>query len=431
VTLQAPRILIASAYGRGHWLAATLNRLGFNVQLVDVTERLGFAPPEDQAGPFGYFGAPQWASGEGDALATLGTVTEAPQGFCLWLKSGPWELCSTLTAYRAEALSQHQEALNFVRHGHVLTVDRKSWIEQLKMLPFERRWIASVASDMMANRSQSANKAFEMSPPAPLFERYRHLCPESYDLAQSVKWCAEQGIVVTDGADIPDVGIEHSRVTGIEIKAAKSGFVRCHHLIWMLSSKETAYLSSRTFEKLFKGKSLEPEWSWVRYRLELEESRELAQLPLGFLSIEDGHLPWAHENFVLFQKGRDRGVFHAWLRLPHSQRFQREYLSGRLEPVLAHLRDRCSTLKIKNIEWLLEAEGNTQVLGPSLYPVYRPQDLVSPPGLNYRNLWFNQPERWPSYSASAILSSQMTLARELQRWWGRLTEEQKQKELNL
>ena len=48
-------VVLVSAFGRGHWLAANLVAEGIPVDLIDVTERMGVWPVEDTEGPFGFF----------------------------------------------------------------------------------------------------------------------------------------------------------------------------------------------------------------------------------------------------------------------------------------------------------------------------------------------------------------------------------------
>jgi hypothetical protein len=423
--------MIASAYGRGHWMAVELHRLGFNVQLVDVTQRLGPSLPADQDGPFGYFHSPRWAGMEGQALESLGPVQQVAYGLSLWLKSGPWELRGPTAGAREEALQQQERVLDFVKHYSELGAERKGWIEKLSELDFERRWFASLASDLMSVRSQWSTEAYLQSPPAPLFEKYLARAPESRSLEASLQWCADQGVVVTRQAEIPDLAIEHRRVQGIEINAEKSGFVRCHQLIWLLTSAETAHFSPRASVKLYKGQAMEPEWCWLRYTLELEAHREANLLPREFVLIDDLNVPWAHDNYAIFRRSEKTNQFHVWLRLPFSQRFHREYLAERIQPVFGHLEERCSRLKARLVALPPEAMGSSKELGAPLFPVFRSQDLSSPPGVSVKNLWFSHSERWPSYEWSHIYASQNQIISSLKQWWGAMTTEQKQKELQL
>jgi hypothetical protein len=423
--------MIASAFGRGNWLAVELHRKGFNVQLVDVTNHLGHYLPEDQDGPFGYFASPRWQSLEAETLDSFSPTQVAPHGWSVWPNSGPWEFRGPSSKHRAETLNLQERALHFVQHYNELEIDRKGWIDKLQELDFERRWIASLASDFMTNKSQSANDAFQKSIPAALFENYCTRRPETWSLDRGLKWCADQGVGVLENAEIPDLAIEHRRIQGIEVRGKKSGFVRCHQLIWLLTSSETAFFSSRAFLKLYKGLLMEPEWCWLRYKLEFEDSRELHQLPDEFISINDLSVPWAHENFAIFRRSQEPKKFHVWLRLPYSQRFHSEYLTARIEPLLTVIKERCPRLKGRVIALPLEASSSSKELGAPLFPVFRSANLAHPPGINLANLWFSHPERWPSYSWAPIFSSQTKIISQLRRWWGELSEEQQQKELQL
>lgn len=429
--VNSPRVMIVSAFGRGHWLSVELQRMGFNVQLVDVTPHLGKTKPEDQDGPFGFFSSPRWHGLESESLNSLGETTEVSQGLTLWLKSGPWELRGPTSRYRAEVLGQQERVWHFIEHHNDLDTDRRAWSEKLQDLDFERRWLASFASDLMSNKSQWPNEAFQKSIPSGIFDKYCSRNPENRNLEASLKWCAEQGVVVVENGEIPDVAIEHRRIQGVEINADKSGFARCHQLIWLLTSMETAHFSPRAFLKLYEGKKIEPEWLWIRYRVEFEDSRELQELPQEFALIEDLNVPWAHDNFAMFRKAKQPRTYQVWLRLPYSQRFHREYLEARIQPVLNYLQQRCVRLKATILDLPPEAAGSLEELGAPLFPVFRESDLAQPPGISIKNLWFSHPERWPCYSWGPIYSAQTKIIHQLRQWWGELSEEQKQKELQL
>ena len=427
----SPQILIASVYGRGHWLAVELVRRGFLVKLLDATSFLGKAKTEDQEGPFGFFGSTAWQGKEFEFLQSFGPATEVDSGFSLWLKSGPWEMRTPHSLYRGQALNQKDRVIHFVKHLSEYSVDRKQWIEKLKEWPFDRRWLASLACDLMSNQSHMPFSAIEEKAPTPLFESYYVRYPEIFSLSDSLKWCAQEGVEIVEKAQIPDLAIESRKIQGLEITADKSGFSRCHHLIWMLNSRETAFFSPRVFLKLYKGISLNPEWCWLRYQINFIDSREVQNLPLQFLFLTDLHIPWAHENYVLFRRSILPGQYHVWMKLPYSQRFQSEYLQERIQPLIQQLEQRCPRLKVKEAFIPQEAQMNSQELGPCLFPVFQKKDLIHPPGVTLKNLWYSHSENWPSYSWPSIISHQSKLITKIQDWWASMNSEQKQKELDL
>jgi hypothetical protein len=238
-------------------------------------------------------------------------------------------------------------------------------------------------------------------------------------------------VVVVESAEIPDMAIENRKVQGLEVRSEKSGFVRCHHLIWMLSSMETEHFSPRAFLKLYKGQLMEPEWCWLRYKLDFEPSPDIFTLPEEFLFMEDIHLPWAHDNYAIFRQSFYENSYHVWLRLPYSQRFHRDYLQDRIQPLIENLQARNSRLRTLKTNLPSEATSHLKELGAPLYPIYRSTDLEKPPGIHLKNLKFSHPEYWPSYSWGSIFSSQNQMASELKLWWGEMSDEQKQKELAL
>ena len=430
--LTFPRVLIASAYGRGHWMAVALQEAGFNVQLIDVTPRLGKTLPADQEGPFGAFASPRWQGLENQALESFGTLEAQPYGYTLWLKSGPWEMRGPSSLYRSEALRQDPVVREFIESGSDPQLENRGKpAHALRDLNFDERWSASFASDLLSNSSQWPNRAFQERIPTGLFEKHLTRCPESFSLEQSLQWCSQKGVIVVSNGTIPDIAIERGRVQGLEVQAEKSGFVRCHHLVWMLTSMETAVLAPRIHLKLFKGESMTPEWCWQRYKIRFSPSKEAQQLPAAFALIDELKIPWTHENLVLFRKSQDPLCYHVWMRLPFSQRFHREYLQERWQPVMQSLRERCSRLVAELVGLPPEADGDGNTVAPPMYPLYHREALAHSPGLSFYNLWHSHPERWPSYSWEAVFGTQRQMIADMQRRWGDLSEEEKQKELQL
>lgn len=435
--LSSPRVIVTSAFGRGHWISVMLHRLGFNVQLLDVTNRVGSYQEIDQEGPFGFFVSKEWKNLEFDSLCSQGPAFEQKAGYTLWLKNGPWELRGETSNHRSKTLKQAESALQYSQtwgQGRGLnrnTLFDKNGIDKFKDIDFEERWISSFASDLLSNESSSSNEAYLKASTCSIFEKYWTRYPEHRNINQSLQWCKEQGVTVIEDAQIPDLSIENHHIQGIEVNAQKSGFIRCHQLVWLLTSQETSFLSPRAFLKLFKGKTLEPEWTWLRYQIEFEPSRDFDQLPHDFIWIDDILLPWYHDNFVIFRKSTLQNTYHVWLRLPYSQRFHREYLEQRIQPLIEKIKMRNPRLKCRNLTLPEEAKSHFKDLGASLFPLYRSQDLDQPTGIKLKNLWFNQPEYWTSYSWDAILKSQNHIINELRHWWGELSAEQKEKELHL
>ena len=79
-SLSRKDVVIASAYGRGHWLASHLSEQGWRVSLLDFTKALGPYTPEDYEGPFGLLET-DLVSGSSDA--TIETLVLAHEGLTI------------------------------------------------------------------------------------------------------------------------------------------------------------------------------------------------------------------------------------------------------------------------------------------------------------------------------------------------------------
>ena len=77
--MSPTEIAIVSIFGRGHWLAVELAKVGIPVALVDVTPDQGPWSEVDQLGPFGSFKA---------EILLEQNVKLQSQGVCLWLNDG-------------------------------------------------------------------------------------------------------------------------------------------------------------------------------------------------------------------------------------------------------------------------------------------------------------------------------------------------------
>jgi hypothetical protein len=194
---------------------------------------------------------------------------------------------------------------------------------------------------------------------------------------------------------------------------------------------ETEILSERAFAKLFRSEALTPVWFWARYELELSPSPEQALLPEQFLMIDNVDLPWSHENFVMFRRAATPQRYHVWMRLPFSQRFQREYLKERVKPVIDALIKHNQRLTAQLVRLPSEADQHSQSLGAPLFPVFKASERSAHGANQLKNLWMSQPETWPTYDWNHIFSSQRQIVSGLRQWWGDLSDEEKQKELDL
>lgn len=432
---KSARILIVSAYGREHWLAVQLVRLGFDVQLIDVTHKLGVWKPEDYEAPFGIFISSVWTASYIDRLFQEEITEEASQGFVIWLKDGPVELRSTLTDYRLKALGQKENIMKYVQnHDGYSESQKKDTAQRLFNLGFEQKWFAQLSHYLMANRvvsvSDNTENIFNRPLICPLLDAFYIRNTNEQTLEKSLKWCEEQGVVVVRKGEIPDVAVRGSVIEGIEIQSEKSGFVRSQKFIWGLSSLETQYAFPKVYKKLF-SHGMNPDYSWQRFRVKMADCRERSQLPISFLMIEALDFPWTHDNFAIIKKTNMAGEFDVWMMIPFSQRFQKKYLEDSISKVIACLHQRAPRLAPQLVSLPLEAIHNSQDLGGVLFPVFSKEQWENQAHKKFMNLYFDSPETWPIHSWQGSYYGQSYILDRISKWWSQLTPQKKEKELSL
>ncbi len=432
------RVLIVSAYGREHWLAVQLVRLGFDVQLIEVTHKLGKWTPSHYEGPFGIFISPVWTASYIDRLFQERITHEAPNGFSIWLKDGPIELRSPVTTYRLEQLNQKEKILKYVHnHDGYSDSQKKDTANRLENLSFNEKWFAKLAHYLMANKTIPTivenENYLNRELICPLLDAFFLRRPQESALESSLQWCESQGVVVVRNGEVPDLAIHGSEVEGFEVQSAKSGFVRAHQFIWGLSSLETQYAFPKVFHKIFKDTAV-PDYSWQKFKVKLADTPEQKVLPISFLMIENLEFPWVHENFAIVNKNltdQNSDEFDVWILIPFSQRFQTKYLENTIQKFLNQLFERAPRLKPKLISLPIEAASTSQDLGGIPFPVYDENVLSKTLTKNFSNLHFDNPETWPLLSWHGSYFGQSQIIDHISKWWSNLTPLRKEKELEL
>jgi hypothetical protein len=427
------RVMIVSAFGREHWLAVQLVRKGFSVQLVDVTKQLGQWLPVDYEGPFGFFKSVFWSDSFLDRLKQDGASQELPNGFVLWLKSGPLELRSPLTNYRMRALGQSEIIQKYVQNHDVYSdIQKKETALRLKALPFLSKWLAKFAHYFMANQLiptvDHNDDFFVRANICPASETYfvRDVTEET--LEKSMQWCESQGVAVVRNAQIADVAISGSNIDGFEIQAEKSGFVKANQYVWGLTSLETQFAFSKVFKKLF-TRTIEPELLWQRFRFSIPPSEERDLLPAAFLILDELEFPWTHENFLLIKKGADGEYLDAWVQLPYSQRFQKKYLEEQAQKISKVLEQKFELFIPTLLALPLEAILSSKELGGVLFPIYSKLNLNSGVVKKFNNLYYDSPEVWTLLAWQGAFLGQNRILEKINKWWSLMSPDAKEKEL--
>ena len=177
-----------------------------------------------------------------------------------------------------------------------------------------------------------------------------------------------------------------------------------------LTSEEAGRINSTAQSSLFPKLALEPDWVWSRYEISIEGEAHLshltrAQLPAHFVVLEDLDLPWSHENLMIWQRrnqmGKQTDSFDVWIKIPNSQRFQRQYLQDRGVGICQTMTKRLPENEFHISTLPLEATKTFQDLGPSRQPVFSRSLKTIHTRFEHANVFFNSPEFWSNLSVEA------------------------------
>ncbi len=354
---KSPDLLIVSAYGRGHWLAAELARKDWSVHLVDVTGALGEWAPEDWEGPWGFFDTPELAPSQ---LVDDGHAHPVSEGFTIWLPQGPLELDGELAAFLEHSFGIHEHVRAYLRPppasaskdvvpqgaSRLSGAPRESrspagpssptapiaspspaalWFDALRpggvrrpsplrgrerlhkkvaALTFEAGWLAHFAHSAAGLAYAENHEALSHGAPLPLKAPYvlRHVTKDSFEAG--LQALEKLGVRVTRGATVNDVRIHNKVMDALEIAAGRRGVDSARLFVWTLSSGESGFLSEDVMRAVYPGGALQPAWLWSRYRFRLLANAATRALPAGLAIVDNVCLPWTHSNCMMVRRLR-------------------------------------------------------------------------------------------------------------------------------
>jgi len=199
-------------------------------------------------------------------------------------------------------------------------------------------------------------------------------------------------------------------------------------MVWFLSSEESYYLSEKIGQYFFPKGALEPEWSWIRYRVGLDDCTERKSLPLHLLIIEDIDSPWTHQNMLVLQRTALPDQFDVWMRIPTVQRFNKEYLTTRSRAMTDLLVERMPLSGPQILSFPQEYYYTYAQLGPSRYPVFSSEKNKRRGQSEYVNLYLDGPELWSQYSWDIYFEAHKNIKIDIMAWWQeRVLREQREK----
>lgn len=413
--------VIVSAFGRGHWLAAELQRERLRVLLLDVTSRLGVWPVEDGEGPFGVARLERFSESFLERLNHDDPVETVETGWTFWLPEGPIEFKGPLTRFHAEKLGLPPAWLEALskgeRYGDETAFERD----------FPGHWLQGFAQQLGATRYRPSALALAGGRPLPLTANFGVKFASRQGLASNLDWLRQKGVTVSDRTEVLDVAfLSRKEVSGLELKGEFSGLVRSAGFLWTLTGGETHFLSPKLAEHLYPKGLIEPSWCWVRYRLLARVHPELERLPLHTVLIEDPEKPWAHSNVLILMKTPAEGRLDGWIRIPAGQRFNRDYLVEHGRRLVETLSRRLP-LSHPEIQSLPQEGSYTfQELGPPRVPIWDAGDNPESGRRDAVNVFFESPENRENHSLDSEFDQQKALRDRVVAWWkNRLIRQQK------
>lgn len=413
------QVTIISAFGRGHWLAASLIREGLQVTLIDVTAKMGVWPSEDAEGPFGFFRNDRLSELQNERVFSEDPFEELPNGFTVWLKQGPIEFKSPLTGFYFEREKWPQGYFDVLSPAFQGSDGKGgSAYRSFESENFSRQWVLHFAHQWNATTYlPSARSAFQGNISS-LLSSFCVRNATRMGFEKSLNWLREKNVEVLTQTELRDLSFASGKmITGLELLGEKQGHFKTDRLIWMLSSEESYFLNEKIAGYLFPQGALEPEWCWVRYRVKLAEGAERNSLPLHMVLIEDLDSPWTHENLMILQRTALPEQFDAWIRIPNVQRFNKEYLTVRGAALLSLLKRRMDSADPQIQTYPQEYYYTYSQLGANRFPVFAEKTEERRGKPLHRNLSLDSAEVWTQYTWDETFLSQEKIRVEIVQWW--------------
>lgn len=404
-------VVVVSAFGRGHWLAAELQSQKIRVLLVDVTPRLGVWPSEDGEGPFGVFRLDKFSDSFLESLVHGDPVEAVENGFSIWLPSGPLELKGPLTRFHWERLGFPFEWLDFLgRGGGPLGLREET--------PFEMTWPLALARQLSSTHYLPSAFSAETGRAMPLAASFGVRTATRQGHIKSLDWVRRKNVDVTDGSEILDLSFgTRGRVAGLEMKGEKAGVIRCEELVWTLTGAETAFLSEKVSSHLYPGGGVNPSWCWVRYRLQVSPHATIERLPLHVVMIQDMESPWTHENLMILQKTASDRNLDIWVRIPAVQRFNKGYVEENGRRMMEVIDRRLPASEATIQDYPQEYSYISQELGPPRFPIWSQNVNPGKTRLKSPNVHFENSENRASYTLDEGYDHQLALRDRLVSSW--------------
>lgn len=429
--LRSP-IVIVSAFGRGHWLAAALAQEGIKTTLLDMSSKLGVWPAEDLEGPFGFFRNERISESQVERLYSDDSFEELQNGFTMWLNEGPIEFKGPLTKFKIEKSELSSHVTDLIAATTPDKVQRAVY-KNLSSLTFDQSWLLHFAHQWAGTTYLPNATGATTGEALPLFSPFLVRQATRWGLEKSLQWLKSKGVEVLQPQQIVDASFGAGKnITGLEIAGENQGLLKLEQLVWMLTSEESYFLNERLGKYFFPEGPLESEWCWVRYRVALQDCLERNSLPLHTVLIDDLGSPWTHENSMVLQRTSLADQFDMWMRIPTVQRFNKEYLTNKSVRMSEILSRRISLAAPQVLSFPQEYYYTYAQLGAPRFPVFGVKHNARRGRVVFGNLQLDGPEEWPHYAWGAMFASNERIRTNVLAWWKeKLLKEQKEKRKEL
>ena len=409
-------LIVVSAFGRGNWLAANLARQGLSATLVDVSDALGHWAPEDWEGPFGIFQADWIRDSQNTRLNEEDYTDIESDGFVLWLNDGVLDTGGPVSSHRLEKRGVTEEQKSYVANFHSMKPDELNKLRKsFYGAEFKKNWFLHFSHSLAANSFSENSNAMDRGRPLPMFAPHgvRRVSRRGYD--QNLKWVESWGAKVLKANKIKDLSSNSGFIQSLEIESDWSGVLSAEQYVWCLSGIESLHLSASVANTLY-PQVIWPSWQWQRFRFKFEGADVWKSLPSHLVAIEDLGLPWTHENMMVLQKSVNDEDFDVWMRLPHSQRFHREYIQEKSRAAIQLLEARLPGVRVQLQNLPQEFEYDEKDLGPARFPLFDTTQVSKYKTGSWINLHYDGPEIWELLDWSSIFLNQSKIADEIMGW---------------
>lgn len=129
--------------------------------------------------------------------------------------------------------------------------------------------------------------------------------------------------------------------------------------------------------------------------------------------IENLNLPWTNSNMALVQRTVNKDHFDVWMRIPSAQRFQTGHLQGLGEEIAQLLKERLPGADVTVTNLPQDYHYDYTELGPSPFPVFSEEDLLSLKRVKMKNLFYDGPEFWENLDWGGQFRFQETIRDEI------------------